>query len=151
MRPGGSFELYKDKHGFVLGTMEGMKYKTYEMQLEPGSKLFVYTDGVPEATNDREELMGTDRMLEALNKDVLSFLLRAFIPLRDASEQPREARPQPRNDMSRLQTRRNDLVTNGEQAARTPVRAEKKVGRNDPCPCGSGLKYKNCRGKGILF
>ena len=90
-------------------------------------------------------------MLEALNKDVLSFLLRAFIPLRDASEQPREARPQPRNDMSRLQTRRNDLVTNGEQAARTPVRAEKKVGRNDPCPCGSGLKYKNCHGKGILF
>jgi preprotein translocase subunit SecA len=90
-------------------------------------------------------------MLEELNQDVLSFLLRAFIPLRDASEQPREARPQPRNDMSRLQTRRNDLVTNGEQAARTPVRAEKKVGRNDPCPCGSGLKYKNCHGKGILF
>lgn len=69
MRPGGSFELYKDKHGFVLGTMEGMKYKTYEMQLEPGSKLFVYTDGVPEATNAHEELMGTDRMLEALNKE----------------------------------------------------------------------------------
>jgi preprotein translocase subunit SecA len=52
--------------------------------------------------------------------------------------------------MSNLQTRRTDLVTNGEQSAKTPVKVEKKVGRNDPCPCGSGLKYKNCHGKGLV-
>ena len=68
-QPGGSFELIKDRHGFVLGTMENMKYKSYDLQLEPGAKLFVYTDGVPEATNAAEELMGTERMLDALNSD----------------------------------------------------------------------------------
>ena len=47
-----------------------MKYKDYEMQLQPGDKLFVYTDGVPEAANTKNELFGTDRMLDALNKDV---------------------------------------------------------------------------------
>ena len=65
----GNFELYKDKHGFVLGGMEGMKYKEYEIMMEPGSKIFVYTDGVPEATHGSSELFGTDRMLESLNQD----------------------------------------------------------------------------------
>ena len=64
----GSFELLKDKHGFVIGGMEGVKYKTYEIQMEPGTKLFVYTDGVPEATNGEKELFGTERMLAALNE-----------------------------------------------------------------------------------
>ena len=67
MHPGGSFELYKDRHGFVIGGMEGVRYKEYELQLEPGSKVFVYTDGVPEATNAENELFGTDHMIEALN------------------------------------------------------------------------------------
>ena len=67
-RPDGDFELLKDKHGFVLGGMEGARYTEYEVQLEPGSKLFVYTDGVPEATNAENELFGTDRMLTALNE-----------------------------------------------------------------------------------
>lgn len=67
MTPDGNFELYKDKHGLVIGGMEGAKYREYEIQLEPGSKLFVYTDGVPEATNSSEELFGTERMVEALN------------------------------------------------------------------------------------
>ena len=49
--PDGSFEIYKDKHGFVIGGMKDMKYKEYEINLEPGSTLFLYTDGVPEATN----------------------------------------------------------------------------------------------------
>ncbi|MBR2528873.1 MAG: SpoIIE family protein phosphatase [Blautia sp.] len=66
-RNGGSFELYKDKHGFVLGGMEGIRYKEYELQLEKGDKLFLYTDGVPEATDSHKELFGTDRMLDALN------------------------------------------------------------------------------------
>ena len=84
-------------------------------------------------------------MLEDLYKDVLSFLLRAFIPLRE--EAPTRAAQPRRTDMSQMQTRRTDLSTNGEQKANTPIRRiEKKVGRNDPCPCGSGKKYKNCHG-----
>ena len=66
-RADGDYALYKDRHGFVIGGMAGMKYKEYELQLNPGDKLFVYTDGVPEATNARKELFGTDRMLAALN------------------------------------------------------------------------------------
>jgi sigma-B regulation protein RsbU (phosphoserine phosphatase) len=65
----GKFTLYRDKHGFVIGGMEGMKYKEYEIQLTPGAKLFLYTDGVPEATNAAGELFGTERMLEALNSN----------------------------------------------------------------------------------
>ena len=68
-RPDGAFELLKDRHGFVIGGMAGMKYKEYELKLEPGAKLFLYTDGVPEATNAESVLFGTDRMLDALNAD----------------------------------------------------------------------------------
>ncbi len=88
-------------------------------------------------------------MLETLNKDVLSFLFKAFVPLREAPEQPRRA-VRPRTDMSNMQTGRNELSTNGEQKANTPVKVDKQVGRNDPCPCGSGKKYKNCHGKGLV-
>ena len=66
-KPGGKYELIKDKHGFVVGGMEGLKYTEYEMQLEPGTSIFVYTDGVPEATNKDEIMFGTDRMIDALN------------------------------------------------------------------------------------
>lgn len=65
----GKFELLKDKHGLVLGAMSGVRYKDYEVQLDKGDKIFVYTDGVPEATNAHNELFGTDRMVEALNTD----------------------------------------------------------------------------------
>ncbi len=68
-KPGGGFEVIKDKHGFVIGGMQGMKYKEYTLQLEPGSKLFVYTDGVTEATDADGNLFGMQRMLEALNED----------------------------------------------------------------------------------
>ncbi len=68
-RADGGFELFRDKHGFVVGGMPQMKYKGYELQLNPGDKLFVYTDGVPEATNAENELFGTDRMIDALNRD----------------------------------------------------------------------------------
>jgi len=68
-RAEGHFELVKDKHGFVIGGMEGVRYKEYEIQLDPGEELFLYTDGVPEATNARNELYGTDRMLEILNSN----------------------------------------------------------------------------------
>ena len=66
--PGGPFELFKDPHGFIIGGMDGVKYREYTLTLQPGARLFVYTDGVPEATDDMESLFGTERMLAALNE-----------------------------------------------------------------------------------
>ena len=65
----GRFTTLKDKHGFVIGGMEGMQYREYQLALEPGDKLFLYTDGVPEATDGDNRMFGMDRMLEALNED----------------------------------------------------------------------------------
>ena len=91
-------------------------------------------------------------MLESLDKDVLSFLFRASIYLREPDQaQQARAAVHPKTDMSRMNTQRGDLSTNsGKPQTKMPVHAEKKVGRNDPCPCGSGLKYKNCHGKGLV-
>ena len=66
---GSRFELLKDKHGLVIGAMPGIMYKEYDMELKPGDKLFLYTDGVAEATHGGDELFGTKRMLEALNRE----------------------------------------------------------------------------------
>lgn len=68
MRKNGTFELFKDKHGFVLAGMEGTRYREYMLKLNPGDRLFVYTDGVPEATDTNNTLFGVDRMLDVLNK-----------------------------------------------------------------------------------
>ncbi len=68
-RGDGLFEMFKDKHGFVVGGMEGIQYKDYELELLPGSKIFIYTDGVPEAENAEEAMFGTERMLAALNQN----------------------------------------------------------------------------------
>ena len=66
-QPGGSFEIFKDKHGFVLGGKAGKKYKQYEFTLQKGGTLFVYTDGAPEATNAKEEMFGLQRLVDTLN------------------------------------------------------------------------------------
>ena len=68
-RAGGNYEIYKDKHGLALGAYPGVKYTEYEIQLNKGDAIFVYTDGVAEATNAENELFGTQRALAALNKD----------------------------------------------------------------------------------
>ncbi len=68
MRSGGDFELFKDRHGFVLAGMEDSRYSEYEIRMQVGDRLFVYTDGVPEATDASQTLYGTDRMLAALNE-----------------------------------------------------------------------------------
>ncbi len=68
-RKDGSFELVLYRHAPAVATMEGMRFKEHEFQLNPGDTLFVYTDGVTEATNTKDELFGTQRMLDALNKD----------------------------------------------------------------------------------
>lgn len=68
LRKGGAFELYRDKHGLVIGAMDGVKYKEYELVLSPGDKLFIYTDGLPEAADEKNNMFGTERMLAALNE-----------------------------------------------------------------------------------
>jgi serine phosphatase RsbU (regulator of sigma subunit) len=67
MRAGGDFELLKDKHGLFLGARPGIPRCEYEIQLESGDRLFVYTDGVPEALNENAEQYGTARMIDHLN------------------------------------------------------------------------------------
>ena len=63
----GSYEVYKTKPGFVLAGMEGIRYRQGAIQLEPGDRLFLYTDGVPEATNAENELYGMERLEKTLN------------------------------------------------------------------------------------
>jgi len=101
------------------------------------------------------------KMLNEINRDVLSFLFKGFIPVQDPAN-VREARPPQKTDMSKLKTSHEEVpagATAGHQSQEghpapppvqkvQPVRAEPKVGRNDPCPCGSGKKYKNCHGVG---
>jgi len=97
------------------------------------------------------------KMVEAVNKDVLAFLYKGFIAANDNGA-VREARPPQRADHSKLKASHDELPSGGgapsptgappQQAPRptAPVRAEPKVGRNDPCPCGSGKKFKSCHG-----
>ena len=68
-KPGEKFELYHDKHGFVVGGLPGMMYKPYEIQMDKGATLFLYTDGVPEAVDPENHYYGTGRLLTALNKN----------------------------------------------------------------------------------
>ena len=68
-KPGERYEIIKDKHELVLGAMRDREYHEYELSIEPGSFLFLYTDGLPEAINPDEQMFGTDRILEELNKE----------------------------------------------------------------------------------
>lgn len=97
------------------------------------------------------------QMLDKVNKDIISFLFKGYIPNNDADKVQQAKAPQ-RTDMSKLRTSSSDNVsttaTGGDRPPKgppppqktQPVRAEVKVGRNDPCPCGSGKKFKNCHG-----
>jgi sigma-B regulation protein RsbU (phosphoserine phosphatase) len=69
IRTAGKYELFKDKHDFVLGGMDGVSYREYELKLSEGERIIVYTDGVPEADNESGEQFGTERMLETLNEN----------------------------------------------------------------------------------
>lgn len=90
-------------------------------------------------------------MLERIAREVLSFLLKAHIPLRQNQDRLDKAGSErSRTDLSNTQTSRPDLLTqSSEPRSNAPVRVEKQVGRNDPCPCGSGKKFKQCHGKNI--
>ena len=90
------------------------------------------------------------QMIQKINTDVISFLMRANVPMQDGS-QVKEQRARA-VDRSKLKEQRNDLLSQAhsntqERQVTQPVHVEKKVGRNDPCPCGSGKKYKNCHGR----
>jgi preprotein translocase subunit SecA len=97
-------------------------------------------------------------MITTVNKNVVSTLMKGHIPIQ-SPDQVREAEERKRTDLSRYKTQKSDLpgVENPMKGAQTqtqerskpqPVRVEKKIGRNDPCPCGSGKKYKYCHGRG---
>ena len=97
------------------------------------------------------------QMLATVNKDIVSFLFKGNIP-QQQPEEVREARPQPKQDLSKLRVSKPELAqaANGvpvddtrELQKTQPIRVENKIGRNDPCPCGSGKKYKNCHGVGV--
>ena len=66
-KPSGLYNLIKDRHGLAVGAIAGARYSEYELILEPGTTLFIYTDGLPEATDENEVLFGNDRMLDTLN------------------------------------------------------------------------------------
>ena len=97
-------------------------------------------------------------MVDRINKEVIGVLMKGQIPIQDSSEVRRGQEPR-RMDMSRLEASKSEYGSSfsggdrggdGQQRQQQrvqPVRVEKKVGRNDPCPCGSGKKYKNCHGR----
>lgn len=78
-RAGGTFERLKSRPGFVLAGMEGVRYRENTLQLEPGDRLYLYTDGVTEATNSHEELFGDERLQNALN-EYMDLPVEQFLP-----------------------------------------------------------------------
>ena len=97
-------------------------------------------------------------MVKKVNDQTISVLMRAQIPVREP-QQVREAAPDPLPQRPRYQETKTDLSDPNQRAAagrdtrevkREPVRAEHTIGRNDPCPCGSGKKYKNCHGRNLF-
>jgi preprotein translocase subunit SecA len=89
-------------------------------------------------------------LIQKVNRDITSFIIKANLPIQEPS-QVKEAQAPRRTDMSKLREERTDMLSQAgrtsEQQVTAPIRVEKKVGRNDPCPCGSGKKYKNCHGQ----
>jgi len=100
-------------------------------------------------------------MLDKINKDIVSSVMKLQLPDQVQPQERPQAPEMPKQNMNRLQTNKEDIPNTAEQEAQRtaaqaqqgqrpkqqPVIAEKKVGRNEPCPCGSGKKYKNCHGK----
>jgi preprotein translocase subunit SecA len=101
------------------------------------------------------------QMLLETNRSIISFLLRAGIPIQEAPPQAARELPQHHTDMSHLHSNRDEIDEAGQDygadehdmggtaVKRSPVQAGPKIGRNDPCPCGSGKKYKQCHGRGL--
>ena len=92
-----------------------------------------------------------ERMISELNRDILRTLLKAHIPIDEGNDAQEPARQeQPKRPAQKLQAGRSDTYTSNPQPPQPNqpvVNSDPKVGRNDPCPCGSGKKYKNCHGR----
>ncbi len=145
----------------VLGTIdEAWKEQLREMDdLKQSVQNAAYEQKDPLLIYKFESFNLFKAMIQKVNKDIVSTLMKGHIPISNP-DQVREAEAARRTDMSRYSTQKTELteLSKGRKpVAREPqqpqkvqpVRVEKKVGRNDPCPCGSGKKYKNCHGKGL--
>lgn len=152
----GGKEVFKSfEKGVVLALIdEAWKEHLRDMdELKQSVQNAVYEQKDPIIIYKMEAFNLFKEMLVTMNKDIVGFLFKGEIP----NQQPqdvREARPLPRQE-ARVRTSKPELVASGSGAPaedtrevqRTqPIRNEQKVGRNDPCPCGSGKKYKNCHG-----
>lgn len=129
-----------------LRELDELKHSVQNASYEQKDPLLIYK---------LESVTLFDTMVNKINNQTISILMRGQIPVQEP-EQLRQATPEQRQDMSKYREEKRDLSDPNQQAAaqqdtrevkREPVRAEKTVGRNDPCPCGSGKKYKNCHGR----
>ena len=94
------------------------------------------------------------KMLEKVNREVLSILNKAYVPVRENNpdSMQRNQASRAKVDVNKLQASRMAAAAQagqGDKSKPAPIKVEKRVGRNDPCPCGSGKKYKQCHGKGL--
>ena len=137
-----------------LRELDELKHSVQNASYEQKDPLLIYK---------LESVTLFDTMVSKINNQTVSILMRGQIPVQEAPEQPtqtrvevRQAAPEKRQDMSQYREQKQDLNDPNQQAAaqrdtreakREPVRVEKTVGRNDPCPCGSGKKYKACHGR----
>jgi len=138
-----SLALIDDAWKEHLREMDDLKQSVQNATYEQKDPLLIYK---------KESHQLFDTMWQKISKDIVSFLLKGDLPFRN-SENIQEAR-QSKTDMSNLKAGRDEGMEQArnqktsEVQKTEPVKAEKKVGRNDPCPCGSGKKYKNCHGLG---
>ena len=130
-----------------LRELDDLKHSVQNASYEQEDPLLIYK---------LESVNLFDTMVDKINNQTVSILMRGQIPVQEPQE-VRQAAPEQRQDLSKYREQKQDLSDPNQQAAaqhdtreqqkREPIRAEKTVGRNDPCPCGSGKKYKNCHGK----
>ena len=129
-----------------LRELDDLKHSVQNASYEQKDPLLIYK---------LESVNLFDTMVDKINNQTVSILMRGQIPVQEPQE-VRQAAPEQRQDLSKYREQKQDLSDPNQQAAaqhdtreqqkREPIRAEKTVGRNDPCPCGSGKKYKNCHG-----
>lgn len=126
-----------------LREMDDLKQAVQNAALEQKDPLVIYK---LESFNLFKE------MIIKLNKDIISFLMKAHPPREDKQAIQQQARfsiQKPEEKREKLSESRSDEQPEKKKPKQQPVRVEMKIGRNDPCPCGSGLKYKNCHGKNL--
>ena len=130
-----------------LRELDDLKHSVQNASYEQKDPLLIYK---------LESVNLFDTMVDKINNQTVSILMRGQIPVQEPQE-VRQAAPEQRQDLSKYREQKQDLTDPNQQAAaqqdtreqqkREPIRVEKTVGRNDPCPCGSGKKYENCHGK----